>query len=288
MNSAELLKKIKKIEIRSRKLSQQIFAGEYHSAFKGRGMAFSEVRTYTYGDDVRFIDWNVTARFHQPYVKVFEEEREMTVMLVIDTSASTLFGTRNMRKTDMITELAAVLSFSAINNNDKVGVLFYSNTIEKFIPPQKGKTHILRIISELLNIESHPGSTNTSMALQYLTGAIKKKCTTFVISDFLDADFETALRIAGNKHDISGIQIRDRGEYHLPQVGYMQLYDKETGSKIIADTSSAAFRQQYTRWWTQNEQTVTDIFRRTGVDMLKIYTDEDYIPKLREFFKKRS
>lgn len=288
MNSAELLKKIKKIEIRSRKLSQQIFAGEYHSAFKGRGMAFSEVRTYTYGDDVRCIDWNVTARFHQPYVKVFEEEREMTVMLVIDTSASTLFGTRNMRKTDMITELAAVLSFSAINNNDKVGVLFYSNKIEKFIPPQKGKTHILRIISELLNIESHPGTTNTSMALQYLTGAIKKRCTTFIISDFLDADFETALRIAGNKHDISGIQIRDRGEYFLPQVGYMQLYDKETGSKIIADTSSPTFIQQYTGWWIHNEQSVTDIFRRTGVDMLKIYTDEDYIPKLREFFKKRS
>ena len=288
MTSTELIKKIKQIEIRSRRLSQQIFAGEYHSAFKGKGMAFSEVRTYTYGDDVRFIDWNVTARFHQPYVKIFEEERELTVMLVIDTSTSTLFGTQNMRKTDMITELAAVLSFSAINNNDKVGVLFYSDKIEKFIPPKKGKTHILRIISELLNIKSHQGTTDTSMALQYLTSAIKKRCTTFVISDFLDTDFELALRIANNKHDISAIQIRDKGEYYLPDVGYMQLQDNETGETLIANTSGRKFQHDYTQWWLDNEQTVNDIFCHTGVDVLKIYTDEDYIPKLREFFKKRS
>lgn len=288
MTSTELIKKIKQIEIRSRRLSQQIFAGEYHSAFKGKGMAFSEVRTYTYGDDVRFIDWNVTARFHQPYVKIFEEERELTVMLVIDTSTSTLFGTQNMRKTDMITELAAVLSFSAINNNDKVGVLFYSDKIEKFIPPKKGKTHILRIISELLNIKSHQGTTDTSMALQYLTSAIKKRCTTFVISDFLDTDFELALRIANNKHDISAIQIRDKGEYYLPDVGYMQLQDNETGEMLIANTSSRKFQHDYTQWWLDNEQMVNDIFCHTGVDVLKIYTDEDYIPKLREFFKKRS
>lgn len=288
METSELLKKVRKIEIRTRNLSQQIFAGQYHSAFKGRGMAFSEVRAYTYGDDIRSIDWNVTARFHQPYVKVFEEEREQTVMLVIDTSASTLFGTHQMFKQDLITELAAVLSFSAINNNDKVGVLFYNDKIEKFIPPKKGKTHILRIISELVNLNPQNGSTDTSLALQFLTNAIKKRCVLFLISDFIDTDFEKALQIAGNKHDIAAVKIRDKGEMLLPDVGFMQIRDSESGKTQIINTSNKEIRQQHAQWWKNNERQLNDIFKKTGTDVIPLYTDEDYIPKLKDFFKKRS
>ena len=288
MNTTELLKKIRKIEIKTRSLSQQNFAGQYHSAFKGRGMAFSEVRSYTYGDDVRSIDWNVTARFRQPYVKVFEEERELTVMLVIDSSSSTMFGTRSKQKQDLITELAAVLSFSAITNNDKVGVLIYSDKIEKFIPPKKGKTHLLRIISELVNLKPQSTTTNTSLALQYLVGAIKKRCTVFVMSDFIETDFETALRIAANKHDVSMVQIRDRGEYCLPKIGLMQIKDSETGQIRVVNTSNSQFQKEYRQWWQTNEQNVNDIYRRSGTDVIKLYTDEDYVPKLREFFQKRS
>lgn len=288
METSELLKKVRKIEIRTRNLSQQIFAGQYHSAFKGRGMAFSEVRAYTYGDDIRSIDWNVTARFHQPYVKVFEEEREQTVMLVIDTSASTLFGTHQMFKQDLITELAAVLSFSAINNNDKVGVLFYNDKIEKFIPPKKGKTHILRIISELVNLNPQNGSTDTSLALQFLTNAIKKRCILFLISDFIDADFEKALQIAGNKHDIVAVKVRDKGEMLLPDVGFMQIRDSESGKVQIINTSNKELRNQHKQWWINNEHQLNDIFKKTGTDIISLYTDEDYIPKLKDFFKKRS
>ncbi|MEG2071037.1 MAG: DUF58 domain-containing protein, partial [Bacteroidales bacterium] len=223
MDSTELLKKVRKIEIRTRALSQQVFSGQYHSAFKGRGMAFSEVREYHYGDDVRFIDWNVTARFNHPYVKVFEEERELTVMLLIDVSGSNLFGTKNEFKADLITELAAVLSFSAINNNDKVGVIFFSNTVEKFIPPKKGRSHILRIISELVNYEPTQSQTDIAEALRYMTNAIKKKCTAFLISDFVNSDFEQALKIAANKHDVVALHVMDQGEATLPDVGLIQL-----------------------------------------------------------------
>ena len=288
METSELLKKIRKIEIKTRSLSQQIFAGQYHSAFKGRGMAFSEVRAYTFGDDVRFIDWNVTARFKQPYVKVFEEERELTVMLLIDISSSTLFGTQSQFKRDLIAELAAVLSFSAINNNDKVGVLFFSDKVEKFIPPKKGKSHILMIISELLNFKPQAKTTDIGLALQYLTNAIKKKCTTFVISDFIDTNFEQALRIAGNKHDITALQVRDKGEYFLPQVGFLQIKDAESGKKHIVNTYSKQLQYNCQMWWQDNENTLNDIFRRTNTDIVRLYTGEDYVPKLKEFFKKRS
>ena len=288
MNTTELLKKIRKIEIKTRSLSQQIFAGQYHSAFKGRGMAFSEVRAYTYGDDVRFIDWNVTARFKQPYVKVFEEERELTVMLLIDISASTLFGTQSQFKQDLIAELAAVLSFSAITNNDKVGVIFFSDKVEKFIPPKKGKSHILMIISELLNFKPQSKTTNISLALQYLTNAIKKKCTTFIISDFIDTDFKQALRIAGNKHDITALQVRDKGEYFLPNIGFVQIKDAESGKIHLINTSDKHLQKNCQMWWNDNEHTLNDIFRQTNTDIVRLYTDEDYVPKLKEFFKKRS
>ncbi|MBO4738790.1 MAG: DUF58 domain-containing protein [Bacteroidales bacterium] len=288
MNTTELLKKIRKIEIKTRSLSQQIFAGQYHSAFKGRGMAFSEVRAYTYGDDVRFIDWNVTARFKQPYVKVFEEERELTVMLLIDISASTLFGTQSQFKQDLIAELAAVLSFSAITNNDKVGVIFFSDKVEKFIPPKKGKSHILMIISELLNFKPQSKTTNISLALQYLTNAIKKKCTTFIISDFIDTDFKQALRIAGNKHDITALQVRDKGEYFLPNIGFVQIKDAESGKIHLINTSDKHLQKNCQTWWNDNEHTLNDIFRQTNTDIVRLYTDEDYVPKLKEFFKKRS
>jgi len=287
MEQAELIKKIRKIEIRTRALTQQVFSGQYHSAFKGRGMAFSEVREYTYGDDVRSIDWNVTARFNHPYIKVFEEERELTVMLLIDVSSSSLFGTRKMNKRDLIVELAAVLSFSAITNNDKVGVIFFSDHIQKFIPPKKGKTHILRIISELINISPQQSQTNTAVALQYLANVIKKKCTAFLISDFLDTDFETALRITGKKHDLSAIQICDRGEELLPPVGLMQIQDIETGKMRLVDTKSSHFQNDYKKWWLKHNHDLKETFRRTGTDSVRIFTDKDYVPALTELFKKR-
>ena len=283
----DLLKKVRKIEIRTRALSQQIFAGQYHSAFKGRGMSFSEVRQYHYGDDVRFIDWNVTARFHQPYVKIFEEERELTVMLLIDVSGSNLFGTHKQFKSDLITELAAVLSFSAIHNNDKVGVIFFSDTVEKFIPPKKGKTHILRIIRELVGYEPSQKCTNISEALRYLTNAIKKKCTAFVISDFVDPDFEKALKIAANKHDIVALNILDKGEAVLPKAGLLQIKDPETGKYRLADTSSESVRKAYNNWWQDLRRNHQELFRRIGVDVAALYTDQDYVKALTELFQRR-
>lgn len=288
MESSELLKKVRKIEIRTRTLTQQVFSGQYHSAFKGRGMAFSEVREYNYGDDIRSIDWNVTARFNHPYVKIFEEERELTVMILIDVSASNMFGTRGMYKKDLITELAAVLSFSAITNNDKVGVIFFSKYIEKFIPPQKGRTHILRIIRELINHEPTDKQTDVSEALRYFSNAIKKRCTAFVISDFLDQNFETALKIAKNKHDIVAIQTIDKGEFVIPRMGLLQIKDAESGEISLIDTSDKAFQNSYIQWWKNKEKQLQDVFQKTGVDHVKLFTDKDYVPALKNLFLKRS
>ena len=287
MEPSELIKKVRRIEIRTRALTQQIFAGQYKSAFKGRGMAFSEVRQYNYGDDVRFIDWNVTARFNAPFVKIFNEEREMTVMLLIDVSGSNLFGTRKQFKTDLITELAAVLSFSAITNNDKVGVIFFSDTVEKFIPPAKGKSHILRIIRELLTYTPSQRQTNLSEALRYFTNAIKKKCTAFVISDFVGGDFEQALKIAANRHDIVALQISDKGEATIPNLGLLELMDPETGKRFWADTSSPKVRNSYAQWWKKLADTNLDVFRRSGIDVAQLYTDEDYVPALSALFARR-
>ena len=287
MESSELIKKVRRIEIRTRALTQQIFAGQYKSAFKGRGMAFSEVRQYNYGDDVRFIDWNVTARFNAPFVKIFNEEREMTVMLLIDVSGSNLFGTRKQFKTDLITELAAVLSFSAITNNDKVGVIFFSDTVEKFIPPAKGKSHILRIIRELLTYTPSQRQTDISEALRYFTNAIKKKCTAFVISDFVGSDFEQALKIAANRHDIVALQISDKGEAEIPNLGLLELQDPETGKRFWADTSSPKVRDSYSQWWSTLTHHNLDIFRHAGIDVAQLYTDEDYVPALSALFARR-
>lgn len=288
MDSAELIKKVRKIEIRTKALSHQIFSGQYHSAFKGLGMAFSEVRQYDWGDDVRFIDWNVTARFNQPYVKIFEEERELTVMLLIDVSASNLFGTRQNLKSDLITEIAAVLSFSAIYNNDKVGVIFFSDRIEKFIPPKKGKSHILRIIRELVAYEPVSHQTNIAEALRYLTNAIKKKCTAFLISDFLNTGFDQALKIAANKHDLVAIQIMDHGEENLPNIGLLEISDPETGKRFLADTSDTKNRIKYQQWWREQRQKNCEIFKKSGIDVANIYTDGDYVKRLIELFQRRS
>ena len=287
MDSTELLKKVRKIEIRTKALSQQIFAGEYHSAFKGRGMAFSEVREYQYGDDVRFIDWNVTARLNHPYVKIFEEERELTVMLLIDVSGSNLFGTRNEFKADLITELAAVLSFSAINNNDKVGVIFFSDRVEKFIPPKKGRSHILRIIRELVDYKPSQVKTDLAEPLRYLTNAIKKRCTAFVISDFVNCDFEQALLIASEKHDIVALHVMDRGESQLPDLGLMQLKDPETGKYSLTDTSDRLTRLAYEHWWKRQQEKNAELFRKVGVDVADFYTDRDYVKELIALFKRR-
>lgn len=287
MESSELIKKVRKIEIRTRALSRQIFAGQYHSAFKGRGMAFSEVRQYHYGDDIRFIDWNVTARFHQPYIKIFEEERELTAILLIDVSGSNLFGTQSQFKSDLIIELAAVLSFSAIHNNDKVGVIFFSDKVEKFIPPKKGKTHILRIIRELINHEPTQNQTNIGEALRFLTNAIKKKCTAFIISDFIQKNYEQALKIAANKHDMVALQIADQGEGKIPNLGLIKLQDPESRKYFLADTSDASVRQAYEVWWNNLRKENKELFQRVGVDMATLYTGQDYVKGLTELFKRR-
>ncbi len=287
METSELLKRVKQIEIKTRGLSRNIFAGEYHSAFKGRGMTFSEVREYQYGDDIRSIDWNVTARYNHPYVKVFEEERELTVMLMIDVSGSREFGTISKLKKNQITEIAAVLAFSAIQNNDKIGVIFFSETVEKFIPPQKGKKHILRIIRELINFQPKHRKTNISSSLQYLTNAIKKRCTTFVISDFMDADFENALSIANRKHDLVGLKIYDRREQELPSLGLIRVKDAETGECIEFDTSSKKARMKYAEWWKNHEENTLEIFKRSGVDVANIRTDQDYVRSLINLFQRR-
>ncbi len=287
MEATELLKKVRRIEIKTRGLTRHIFAGEYHSAFKGRGIAFSEVREYQYGDDIRSIDWNVTARLNHPYVKVYEEERELTVMLLIDVSGSGNFGSTVSFKRDIMTEVSAVLSFSAIYNNDKIGVIFFTDIVEKFIPPQKGRKHILRIIRELLNFK--PGSNRTSLSepLRFLTNAIKKRCTAFVISDFIAPEFEEALRIAANKHDIVALKVSDPLEKLLPDAGFIKVLDAETGEEKWIDTSSKHIRRAYAEWWNSHIEVVRNRFKRCGVDFTELSTREDYVKPLIMLFESR-
>lgn len=289
----DLLKKVRKIEIRTRALSHQIFAGEYHSAFKGRGMAFSEVREYQYGDDVRNMDWNVTARLRSPYVKVFEEERELTVVLLIDISRSGLFGTSGMDKRDLIAEIAAVLSFSAIINNDKVGALFFSDRVEKFIPPKKGRSHLLHIIREIIEFRPQYDGTDISEALRYLTNAIKKRCTAFLLSDMLDVNedgtprYEDALKVAVNRHDLSVIEVYDPRERSLPDVGLVHVKDSETLKDAWIDTSSRRMRRRYEDWFRTVSDASVSMFRKYKVDSVSIATDEDYVKGLMAFFHNR-
>jgi uncharacterized protein (DUF58 family) len=287
VETSEILKKVRKIEIKTRGLSRHIFSGHYHSAFKGRGMAFSEVREYQYGDDVRSIDWNVTARFNHPFIKIFEEERELTVMLLIDVSGSNEFGTRKQFKEELMTEIAAVLAFSAINNNDKVGVIFFSDQIEKFIPPKKGTSHILRIIRELIDFSPVSHRTNIPEALRFLTNALKKRCTAFIISDFLDDSFEKALRIASGKHDIVALRVYDHRETELPPVGVLEVLDKETGQRRWIDTSDKRVRKNYNEWWNRHNLQTDSIFTRCGIDSAIIRTDEDYVKPLLKMFSRR-
>ncbi len=290
METSEILKKVRKIEIKTRGLSRNIFAGEYHSAFKGRGMAFSEVKEYQYGDDIRNIDWNVTARYNHPYVKVYEEERELTVMLLIDVSGSRNFGTFEKMKKNIITEISAILSFSAIQNNDKTGVIFFSDTIEKFIPPKKGKSHILRIIRELIDFHPQHTGTDVAEAVRYLTNAIKKKCTAFVISDFMDENpaLEMALSIANNKHDVVALQIYDNREKELPPIGMIKLKDAENGKEIWVDSSSGKVRKLYSEYWNRHVAKLDLLFKRCGIDYASISTNEDYVRSLMNLFKKRA
>ena len=289
----ELLRKVRKIEIRTRALSHQIFAGEYHSAFKGRGMAFSEVREYQYGDDPRSMDWNVTARLRAPYVKVYEEEREMTVVLLIDISRSGLFGTREKTKRELIAEIAAVLSFSAVINNDKVGAPFFSDHVEKFIPPAKGRSHLLRIIREIIELKPSSDGTDISEALRFLTNALKKKCTAFVLSDMLDVDsagnprYEDALKVARNRHDISVIKVHDPREQTIPAVGLVHVKDSETGESAWVNTSSRKVRSGYARWFGTVEGNEKKLFNRCQVDSVDISTDDDYVKGLMAFFGRR-
>lgn len=288
MEANELLKKVRKIDIKTRGLSQNIFAGEYHTAFKGRGMTFSEVREYQYGDDVRDIDWNVTARHNHPYVKVYEEERELTVMLLIDVSRSRLFGAVGEEKREMIAEIAATLAYSAITNNDKIGVIFFSDKIEKFIPPKKGKKHILLIIRELIDFTPENSGTDIGVALRYFTDALKKRCTTFLISDFIDAhDYSKQLQIACNKHDIIAIQVYDKRDTSLPDIGLMRMADLETGAERWVNTSSKKVRQLYGKWWYERQQSMMAVLNKCRIDHASIATDEDFVRSLMGLFKNR-
>ncbi len=287
MEAADILKRVRKIEIKTRGLSNQVFAGEYHSAFKGRGIAFSEVREYQYGDEVRTIDWNVTARFNHPYVKVFEEERELTVMLLIDVSGSREFGSVNLLKKNVITEISAVLSFSAIQNNDKIGVIFFTDRVEKFIPPQKGRKHILRIIRELIDFTPESRKTDLTEPLRYLTNALKKRCIAFVISDFIAPDFEEAIRIANNKHDVVALKIYDKRESEIPAIGLVKMKDSETGKDLWIDSSNRATRKMYHRWWEEKEARIFEVFSKCGIDNTAVRTDEDYVKPLLNLFKQR-
>ncbi|MFL5763346.1 MAG: DUF58 domain-containing protein [Bacteroidia bacterium] len=287
METSELLKKVRKIEIKTRGLSNQIFSGEYHSAFKGRGMTFSEVREYQPGDDIRAIDWNVTARFNTPFVKVFEEEREMTVMLLVDVSASGAFGTQKQLKQDVITELCAVLAFSSIQNNDKIGVIFFTDKIEKFIPPKKGKSHVLRIIRDLIEFEPAHKKTDIQLALRYLTNVIKKRSIAFIISDFMDSGFTDALKIASKKHDMVALRIYDKREQELPDVGLVKFADAETGAFKWIDTSDRHVRTLYAANAKRHEGFLKDVFNKSGVDAAYINTVESYIPPLTNLFKRR-
>ena len=289
METTELLKRVRQIEIKTRGLSSNIFAGQYHSAFKGRGMAFSEVREYQYGDDVRDIDWNVTARFDKPFVKVFEEERELTVMLLVDVSNSLDFGTSKQMKKDMVTEIAATIAFSAIQNNDKIGVIFFSDRIEKFIPPKKGRKHILYIIRELLDFKPESSRTNLQCAIEYLTNVLKKRCTAFMLSDFIDDnDFKNALTVANRKHDVVAVQVYDKRMEELPDVGLMLVRAADTGHEEWIDTSSKSLRKTHHDWWVERQKKLNDTFNLCNVDSVSVRTDQDYVRALLNVFAKRN
>jgi len=287
VDATELIKRVRKIEIKTRGLTNQIFAGEYHSAFKGRGMAFSEVREYQYGDDIRNIDWNVTARFNHPYIKIFEEERELTVMLVIDVSGSHEFGTNQRLKKTLMAELAAVLAFSAIQNNDKIGAILFTDRVEKFIPPKKGRQHTLRVIRELIEFEPKNRTTNIAEGLRYLTNAIKKRSIAFLMSDFIGSDFEDALSIAHRKHDLVALRIFDNRETIIPPMGLVQVKDAESGGYTWIDTSDKSVREAYMQWWKSRQAGLNDMFLKRGVDNVMIRTDEDYVKPLINLFKQR-
>ena len=285
---SEIIKKVRKIEIKARGLSRQLFSGEYHSAFKGRGMAFSEVREYQYGDDVRSIDWNVTARLNHPYVKVFEEERELTVMLLVDVSGSNRFGTRRQFKEELVAEVAATLAFSAIQNNDKVGVIFFSDRIEKFIPPKKGTSHILRIIRELITFRPETGGTDLGQALRYFSNVIKRRCTAFLLSDFYDEGYADALKIAAGKHDLVAIRVADRSEERLPDLGLVKFYDPESGETVWVDTADSQVRSDFSARYQGHVAAMTALLTKYGVDHTVLYTGEDYVKGLKRMFEVRS
>lgn len=288
MNTKKILKKVRKIEIKTKRLSDHIFSGEYHTSFKGRGMTFSEVRQYQYGDDVRAIDWNVTARYNEPYIKVFEEERELTMMLMVDCSGSESFGTKNQFKNEIITEIAATLAFSSTQNNDKVGLILFSDTIELFIPPKKGKSHVLRIIRELIEFEPKSKKTNLTVALKYLSNVLKKKAIVFLISDFIAKDYEKTLKIVAKKHDITGIRVYDRHEEKLPNVGLVNVLDAETGNYYLVDTSSKKVRQNYEKQYVANKSYYTSVFSKCGAGTVNTRVDESYVKKLLAYFKTRN
>ena len=289
METSELIKKVRKIEIKTRGLSHNIFAGQYHSAFKGRGMSFSEVRDYHYGDDVRDIDWNVTARFNKPYIKVFEEERELTVMLMVDLSNSLDFGTAVTTKHDMLVEIAATIAFAAIQNNDKIGVIFFTDKIEKFIPPQKGRKHILYIIRELLDFQPTSKRTDIKVPLEFITNAIKKKCTAFMLSDFIgNGDYMHAMTIANRKHDLVAIQVYDRRLAELPNIGLIKVHDAESDEEMYIDTSSRKVRAAQYEWWQQQNANLKEALQKSRVDSVTIRTDQDYVKALLALFAKRS
>jgi uncharacterized protein (DUF58 family) len=287
MLAKSIIKKVRKIEIKTRGLSDQVFSGHYHSSFKGRGMSFSEVREYQYGDDVRNIDWNVTARLNHPYIKVFEEERELTVMLIVDVSGSNAFGTQDQFKNEQMTEIAAVLAFSAIKNNDKVGVIFFSDKVEKFIPPKKGRSHILRIIHELIDFKPESKKTNIQEALRFLTNAMKKRTISFLISDFIDTGFEDAIKIAARKHDLVAIRIYDKREMELSNIGLVKIYDNETGAMQWLDTSSSRVREAWKRKAQHQQEYIETLFFKSGVDKVDIMTNQDYVKPLLGMFRRR-
>ncbi len=288
MDTKEILKKVRKIEIKTRRLSDHIFSGEYHTSFKGRGMTFSEVRQYQYGDDVRAIDWNVTARYNEPFVKVFEEERELTMMLMVDISGSESFGTKNQLKQDMVTEIAATLAFSATQNNDKIGLLLFSDQIELFIPPKKGKSHVLRIIRELIEFESKSKKTDLSQALKYLSSVLKKKAIVFLISDFMVKDYEHTLKIASKRHDVTGIRVFDQREESIPNIGIVNMLDAETGETLLVDTTSNKVRMDYEKYYRENVNYFKDIFSKCGAGTISSRVDESYVTKLLGYFKARN
>ncbi|MGN6164220.1 MAG: DUF58 domain-containing protein [Flavisolibacter sp.] len=288
LTTTEILKKVRELEIKSKKITTDLFTGEYHSAFKGRGMSFKEVREYSAGDDIRFIDWNVSARFGHPFSKVFEEERELTVMLLIDVSASSLFGTVNASKKDIATEIAAVIAFSAVNNADKIGVIFYSDKIEKYIPPKKGKQHALFIVRELLSVQSAKKQTQLSTALRYFNNTTRQKSIAFILSDFIDTNYQDALRVAGNKHDIVGIKLYDKMDKTLPKLGMLRIEDAETGEQKWIDTNSSFVRYEYEKEFFRLTDYSNEVFRKAGCDLLHVRTDEDYVKVLQRFFISRN